>query len=71
MSPTATGQGTSIDESQIPGTVYLLDLDHSAVAAHAAGNADIILVPAPSADPNDPLNWTPWRKRLQLISLIV
>ena len=32
---------------------------------HARGrNSDIVLVPAPSDDPDDPLNWTPRRKAL-------
>ncbi|KAF1847996.1 MFS general substrate transporter [Cucurbitaria berberidis CBS 394.84] len=45
----------------VPGTVHLVDLDHSMHARHA-GNGDIVLDPAPSMDPDDPLNWTPRRK---------
>lgn len=34
-------------------------------AKHAAtGQKDIVLVPAPSSDPDDPLNWSPRRKLL-------
>lgn len=37
---------------------------------HASGkNTDIILIPQPSADPNDPLNWPQWQKDLQLTIL--
>jgi hypothetical protein len=45
----------------VPGTVHLVDLDHSMQARHA-GNGDIVLDPAPSSDPDDPLNWSPRRK---------
>ncbi|OJJ94770.1 hypothetical protein ASPACDRAFT_1883858 [Aspergillus aculeatus ATCC 16872] len=39
-----------------PGTSYLADISPS------TGDATINLQPRPSDDPNDPLNWTPWRK---------
>lgn len=29
---------------------------------HALGRPDLILVPTPSDDPSDPLNWSRWRK---------
>jgi hypothetical protein len=51
----------SAEMDPVPGTVHLVDLDHSMQARHA-GNGDIILNPAPSSDPDDPLNWTPRRK---------
>ncbi|OJJ62631.1 hypothetical protein ASPSYDRAFT_657022 [Aspergillus sydowii CBS 593.65] len=44
----------------VPGTVRLVDVDEQ------AGKADIVLVPRPSADPEDPLNWTRSRKLLAL-----
>lgn len=65
--PTAT----DLDESQIPGTVHLVDLEQTAATQHASGTRDIILVPTPSRDPNDPLNWSASRKRLHLICLMV
>ena len=41
-----------------PGTVRLEDL-------HQTGkNGEVILQPRPSRDPNDPLNWPRWQKRL-------
>ncbi|PYH86302.1 MFS general substrate transporter [Aspergillus uvarum CBS 121591] len=39
-----------------PGTSCLADISPS------TGDAIINLQPRPSDDPNDPLNWTPWRK---------
>lgn len=45
----------------LPGTVQLLDLDHSVHARHQ-GTSEIILHPAPSGDAEDPLNWSPRRK---------
>jgi hypothetical protein len=41
----------------IPGTVHLVDLEGTMHAKHAkGGQKDIVLVPAPSNDPDDPLN---------------
>lgn len=57
----------NVDRSTIPGTVTLLDLDHVMSAQHANGNSDIVLIPAPSSDPDDPLNWSPRRKLLSTI----
>ncbi|KAM3559150.1 hypothetical protein MY1884_003609 [Beauveria asiatica] len=53
---TTTTTTTDMDESQIPGTVLLVDLEHTAATRHASDSRDIILVPTPSRDPNDPLN---------------
>lgn len=52
----------------IPGTVQLVDLTGTMKAKHASGleEQDIILIPAPSKDPEDPLNWTRGRKKLHL-----
>lgn len=50
----------------IPGTIHLVDLDHSMHTRHA-GDGDIVLDPTPSNDPNDPLNWTPRRKLMAVI----
>ena len=43
--------------SPVPGTVHLVDLDGTMQAKHAEGTGrrDIVLVPAPSADPDDPV----------------
>jgi hypothetical protein len=59
-----------LDETAIPGTVHLVDVEGILRAKHASGrNADVILVPAPSNDPDDPLNWSPRRKLISTLSL--
>lgn len=45
----------------VPGTIHLVDTDH-----HTGHQHDIVLNPRPSADPEDPLNWKPWRKQLAM-----
>jgi MFS family permease len=53
------------DDDHVPGTVYLVDVNGQATSVlHDASHKDIVLVPRPSSDPNDPLNWTPRRKLL-------
>ena len=51
-----------IDESAIPGTVHLVDLEGT--LANHLGTRDIVLIPRPSKDPEDPLNWSRGRKML-------
>lgn len=52
-------------ELPIPGTVHLVDVDHILSGVrHGENEKDIVLVPQPSSDPDDPLNWTPRRKLL-------
>jgi hypothetical protein len=55
-----------------PGTVRLIDTDGSLTKSHAqgAGEQDIILVPQPSEDPEDPLNWT-FKRKLLATSCVV
>lgn len=49
----------------VPGTIYLVDSEGVLRAKHASGGQqDVVLVPAPSDDPNDPLNWSSSRKNL-------
>lgn len=59
----------SIDTSAIPGTVTLVDLDHVVGTRHLdrGRHRDIVLIPAPSNDPDDPLNWSPRRKLLSTV----
>lgn len=53
------------DEDHVPGTVYLVDINHNVSSElHDRSHQDIVLVPRPSSDPNDPLNWTHRRKIL-------
>jgi hypothetical protein len=53
-------------EEIVPGTVLLVDTDHGVHGKHLGGDKDIVLVPQPSSDPEDPLNWTPKRKGLAI-----
>ena len=61
-----------IDDSVVPGTVHLVDLKHALHTKHGKGSyQDVVLVPTPSNDPDDPLNWTPRRKTLSATCWIV
>jgi MFS family permease len=52
-----------VDDDHVPGTVYLVDVNGRATSdLHDASHRDILLVPRPSTDPNDPLNWSKPRK---------
>jgi hypothetical protein len=52
-----------IKETHVLGTVHLVDLNHTIAAQHA-GDDKIVLIPPPSDDPEDPLNWSKKRKWL-------
>ncbi|KAK8205637.1 hypothetical protein M8818_004813 [Zalaria obscura] len=59
----------------VPGTV-LLDDENTQVEEitgalkHGTGrNSHIVLSPQPSEDPNDPLNWSAWKKEVIIIIL--
>lgn len=56
-----------------PGTVHLVDLGGTLKAKHADGKhaSDIVLIPRPSDDPEDPLNWSPRRKLLATSCVVV
>lgn len=45
-------------EDVVPRSVYLVDLGGDMHTRHLEGNTDIALVPKPSADREDPSNWT-------------
>ncbi|KAJ5555424.1 hypothetical protein N7535_007859 [Penicillium sp. DV-2018c] len=56
---------TGIDTTATPGTVTLVDVNHVLTTRHLEhGDRDIVLVPTPSNDPDDPLNWSRRRKLL-------
>ncbi|RFU27083.1 hypothetical protein B7463_g9248, partial [Scytalidium lignicola] len=60
--------------AHVPGTVLLNDEAHgseiTAGLKHGAGrSAHIVLNPQPSEDPNDPLNWSRFKKEMVLIIL--
>lgn len=56
-----------------PGTTRLIDVDGTVISKHATGSdeADIVLIPRPSEDPEDPLNWTKKRKWLATSCVLV
>lgn len=57
------------DDMDVPGTVHLVDVaGQSSFGLHDASHKDIVLHPRPSADPNDPLNWT-YRRKLLAVSM--
>jgi hypothetical protein len=61
-----------IDSTAIPGTLTLVDVNHVLATQHLArGDQDIVLVPTPSNDPDDPLNWSRRRKILSTICVSV
>lgn len=56
-----------------PGTVQLVDVDGTTLdEKHAGGKEahDILLVPRPSEDPEDPLNWS-FRRKILATSCVV
>lgn len=53
-----------VDEANrewVPGTVYLVDIENNLEVQHN-GKTDIVLIPQPSDDPNDPLLWSQNKK---------
>ncbi|KAH8892173.1 MFS general substrate transporter [Thozetella sp. PMI_491] len=51
-----------MEDIPIPGTVRLVDLEGTSNLRHGKDQRDIILIPQPTNDPNDPLNWSPMRR---------
>lgn len=52
------------DTLPIPGTVQQVDFDRSLRLRHNDEQEDIVLIPRPSSHPDDPLNWSRYRKLL-------
>lgn len=52
----------------VPGTDYLVDVNHKGDLQHAgnAGSSDIVLIPQPTECGADPLRWPRWKKYYQL-----
>ena len=72
MEPVGIYREQDIDDNQVPGSVQLIDLDHSIRTRHASGiKQDVVLIPTPSSDPDDPLNWSPRRKALSTFCWIL
>ncbi|KAK4501455.1 hypothetical protein PRZ48_007264 [Zasmidium cellare] len=53
----------TLAQQPVVGTTFLVDVNHDVKARHA-GDKDIVLVPTPSSDPDDPLNWSRARKAI-------
>lgn len=57
----------AIHNDLVPGTVHLVDTGGGTQGArHDNDHDDIVLVPRPSSDPEDPLNWSRRRKLLAI-----
>ncbi|KAL7930741.1 major facilitator superfamily domain-containing protein [Trichoderma chlorosporum] len=54
-------------EIPIPGTVQLVDVQGIFNVKHGQQSRDIVLVPQPTNDPDDPLRWTTARKTKSII----
>ncbi|CAG8958498.1 hypothetical protein HYFRA_00009812 [Hymenoscyphus fraxineus] len=61
----------AIEDQAAPGTVQLIDADGHLHVKHSADAHDIVLVPRPSDDPEDPLNWTKKRKLVQTSCVVM
>ncbi|KAF6240619.1 hypothetical protein HO173_001290 [Letharia columbiana] len=60
------------ENSFVPGTIHLVDIQGTLRAKHASGGQnDVVLIPAPSDDPDDPLNWSAKRKLLSTASIAI
>ena len=58
------------DNGFVPGTIHLVDIEGTLRAKHASGDQnEIVLIPAPSDDPDDPLNWSAKRKMISTASV--
>lgn len=55
---------------KVPGTIHLIDVEGNLDVAHEAGD-DIVLVPQPTLNPEDPLNWSKSRKYRVAICLLL
>lgn len=56
----------------VPGTTVLVgDINEiKFLGLKDKDDSEIILIPQPSSDPNDPLNWPEWRKRMHFYILV-
>ncbi|KAI4723046.1 major facilitator superfamily transporter [Aureobasidium sp. EXF-10727] len=63
--------GNIHDDNIAPGTVRLIDAGGELNVKHSEGHGDIVLVPTPSDDPEDPLNWTKKRKLLHTACMVM
>ncbi|KAL4902562.1 hypothetical protein BDW74DRAFT_169459 [Aspergillus multicolor] len=69
---TCSSMSPTIDRDAIPGTFTLIDENHVLSTRHLeSGDRDIVLVPEPSNNADDPLNWSPRRKLLSTFCVSV
>lgn len=60
------------DARNAPGNVQLIDAEGNLKTKHASvGDHEIVLIPTPSDDPEDPLNWSNRRKMLATSCVVV
>ncbi|KAL3466690.1 major facilitator superfamily domain-containing protein [Aspergillus heterothallicus] len=57
----------SVAQPRLPGTVKLIDAQGLLNVKHGHGSHEIILVPQPTDDPDDPLRWSKPRKMTSII----
>ena len=64
---------SAAEPSWVPGTTRLIDSEGNLDTPHASqrSKADVVLVPAPSSDQDDPLNWSARRKALSCFCMCV
>ncbi|KAF8863918.1 MFS general substrate transporter [Acephala macrosclerotiorum] len=57
----------------VPGTVYFVDIKGTSSHIHnkSGPDKDVVLIPQPSNDPDDPLNWSQFRKEYHFWLLII
>ncbi|RDW69776.1 hypothetical protein BP6252_08796 [Coleophoma cylindrospora] len=61
----------AVENKDAPGTVQLIDENGELHVKHSSAAHDIVLVPLPSDDPEDPLNWTRKRKLLHTSCVVM
>ncbi|KJZ77936.1 hypothetical protein HIM_02573 [Hirsutella minnesotensis 3608] len=80
LTPIDTQMGASASRSRSPTsttastrtTSFISIASHPKFIKYGRGrHSDVELIPQPSDDPNDPLNWPRWRKDLNLVSLLL
>ena len=63
--------GIMSTDTAVPGTVQLIDVEGNLHIEHGAGQKEIVLVPQPTNDPNDPLRWSKNRKMASMVTALV
>ncbi|EKD21760.1 major facilitator superfamily transporter [Drepanopeziza brunnea f. sp. 'multigermtubi' MB_m1] len=61
----------AIEDRSAPGTLQLIDTTGELHVKHSEAAQDIVLIPVPSDDPEDPLNWSRRRKLLHTSCMVI